>query len=475
MDEQATPRPNRRRILGFPRRLAFGAQRVLDQMSLSLRFLFVAVAVVALAMAGLGGLGSYYVQVGITEGVAATAAASIDALVAHEVGALRTSGELTAEERANLDAVFAIGNEADATRLLQIRIRDLEGRLVYESNAGLEDPEEGEEEMFEHAGSGGVSSRLVQVSVPPVGPFDSIPIEVLEIVTPLRDSVSGEAFGIAELYYSARSVLEQRDRAQLDVWLLVGAFGALVIAALYLVVDRASHTIERQRASLAENLAASRRLSDENAALHDASEDLRRSANFANEALLNQVGSDIHDGPIQVMTLIILRLSETTPTTPESAQTFLLATQVLDELRNISSGLVLPELAAMSIAEAIELAVLRHEQLTGGAVERQIAPLPDEAQLVVKICLYRVIQEALTNATRYGAGAGSVVSAEVSGADIRVRISNPPGAGGKADTGGSGLGLRGMRYRVESLGGQLQADVNADSRSVVEARIPLAS
>ncbi|HEY0854396.1 MAG TPA: ATP-binding protein [Devosia sp.] len=462
-----------RRRLRLPRRIALFWLRAVGSLSLSQRFLVVAVTVVALAMAGLGAWGGYYVQRGITEGVANTAAASIDALVAHEVGQLRLTGELSADVRANLDDVFAIGNDAESTRLLQIRIRDLDRRLAYESSAALEDPHEDEDEMFAAATAGRVSSRLIQVAVPPVGPFEGLPLEVLEITTPLRVASTGEIFAVAELYYSARSVLAQRDRAQLDVWLLVGIFGVLVIAALYLVVDRASRTITRQRTVLAENLAASRRLSEENHALHATSEELRRNANFANEALLNQVGSDIHDGPIQVLTLIILRLSDTVPPTPATTQALQLATDVLEELRNISSGLVLPELAPMTLGKAIDLAITRHQNLTGTRVTRRIGELPDQAQLVLKICLYRVVQEALMNAYRHGSGAGNIVTAECDGDTIRVTVSNPPGRSPRGDSGRLGMGLRGMRFRVESLGGNLEIEVKPGAPSVVRASVPV--
>jgi hypothetical protein len=429
--------------------------------------------VVALASAGLGNWVGFYVQRGITEGVAATAAASIDSLVAHEVGALGLHEALSEAEKATLDQVFAIGNDADSTRLLQIRIRNTEGRLVYESAGALSDPEQGEELHFRQAAAGAVSSRLAQVAVPPVGTIAGLPIDVLEIFTPLHNEVTGEIFAIAELYYSAKSVLDQRDRAQVDVWILVGLSGLVVIGALYLLVDRASVTIARQRDRLASNLAASRRLSDENRALRDASEELRQNANSANEALLAQVGSDIHDGPVQMLTLIILRLSKAAVLSPEMAATATLATEAIEELRNISNGLVLPELASLTLADALLLAISRHEQLTGVHVRRTVAALPETALLVVKICAYRVIQEALTNAFRHGAAEGQAVSAKVVGDRLVVRITNKARKGEKHEGTQPGLGLRGMRFRVESLGGALRADIGVGSANVVEAEIPL--
>jgi hypothetical protein len=310
--------------------------------------------------------------------------------------------------------------------------------------------------------------------VPPVGPIAGLPIEVLEIYTPLHDVNTGRIFAVAEMYYSARTVTAQRDHAQREVWVLVGVSALVVIAVLYLLVDRASRTIARQRERLAGNLAASRRLAADNRRLRDASEELRQNANFTNEALLGQVGSDIHDGPIQLLTLIILRLTNAAEQSPDLAATAKLAGDVLEELRNISSGLVLPELAPLSVAEALELAIARHEALTGAAVTRRMGSLPEAAPLVVKVCGYRVIQEALTNAFRHGAGHGEEVMADLDQAgQLRIRVTNPACDGKTSRRDGTRLGLRGMRFRVESLGGTLHTRIGEGSINTVEAEVPL--
>jgi signal transduction histidine kinase len=73
---------------------------------------------------------------------------------------------------------------------------------------------------------------------------------------------------------------------------------------------------------------------------------------------------------------------------------------------------------------------------------------------------YRVIQEALTNAGKYGTGTARVVLLE-EGQTLHVEVSNPvsspAGAAGpgRALDGASGHGLIGMRERVEATGGTL--------------------
>jgi signal transduction histidine kinase len=463
------------------RRLRIAGYRLTRFVPLSQRFLLAAVIVVALAMIVLGNWIGYYLQSSITKGVAASAAASIDSLVAHALEGVSANRPLTAEDRARLDDVFEIGNNADSTRLLQIRIRNLDGSVLYESLGGLID-NANTEDLFATAKQGTVVSTIADLPLEPVGPIPGHSITILKIYTPLHRPMTGEIFAVAALYYSAKSLLAIQFRAQLDVWVLVGLIGLGVIGVLYLLVDRASRTIASQRARLAANLAASRRLSEENRALHAASEQLRLNANFTNESLLAQVGSDIHDGPIQLLTLLILRLTKAAAPAsrasrgpPDMAPTIQLATDAIEELRNISAGLVLPELATLSVEKSILLAVARHEEATGSVVERKLHDLPPSASMAVKICAYRIVQEALNNAFRHARTTKQRVTATARGGTLLVEIANS--AHGKPaapaiDDRSLKLGLRGMRFRVESLGGVLRADIGASSVTTIAAEIP---
>lgn len=441
-------------------------------MSLSQRFLVAAVLVVASASVALGYWMGLFVERGITVGVGETAAASIDSLIAHHIAGVTSERPLTEAQRQSLDEVFAIGSGADSIRLIQIRLRNLDGQVFYESARELVGVADDSRKLA-RASEGMVSVGVEQRVLSPVGPLEAFPIDVLEIFTPLHQIENGEIFAVAELYYSAQAVLQQRDQARASVWLLVGMSGIAVIAALYLLVNRASATITRQRARLGDNLAASRRLSEENRRLRDASEELRQNANFANEALLARVGSDIHDGPIQVLTLAILRLSKSGADAAYVAASARLVEEAMEELRGISNGLVLPELAELGLGRTLELAIARHENLTGVDVGRQLDVPAGPVQLVAKICAYRVVQEALSNAYRYGAPEGAGVTARVANGRLILRISNLPSGNAVHPKGSTGIGLRGMRFRVESLGGRLRLELASNAAGVVEAEIPL--
>jgi signal transduction histidine kinase len=96
--------------------------------------------------------------------------------------------------------------------------------------------------------------------------------------------------------------------------------------------------------------------------------------------------------------------------------------------------------------------------------------LPDAAGLTA----YRVVQEALTNAHKYGDGAAEL-RIDFHPTTVTLDITNPMAAAAGRERqvgGGSGFGLIGMRERVRALGGTL---VHGDEGKTyrVRAELPL--
>lgn len=88
----------------------------------------------------------------------------------------------------------------------------------------------------------------------------------------------------------------------------------------------------------------------------------------------------------------------------------------------------------------------------------------------VELVAYRVVQEALTNALRYGSGEAEVVL-DATGSAIRIEVANP--VAGQGLQAGSGYGLVGMAERVASVGGTLSASA-AEGAFRVRAVLPRA-
>lgn len=85
---------------------------------------------------------------------------------------------------------------------------------------------------------------------------------------------------------------------------------------------------------------------------------------------------------------------------------------------------------------------------------------------------YRIVQESLTNARKHSPGAQTAVLIRRRDGVLTVRVVND---GNAHPSTGSGYGIRGMRERVEQLGGMLTAQPTADGGFEVLATLPLTS
>lgn len=96
--------------------------------------------------------------------------------------------------------------------------------------------------------------------------------------------------------------------------------------------------------------------------------------------------------------------------------------------------------------------------------------LPSEIETIA----YRVIQEALTNAMKHAPGAAVDIRVERGDHELTITVRNDTVTTASAITDtGSGLGLAGMRDRLTTLGGQLDAGAQAGDGFHVCARLPI--
>jgi signal transduction histidine kinase len=99
-------------------------------------------------------------------------------------------------------------------------------------------------------------------------------------------------------------------------------------------------------------------------------------------------------------------------------------------------------------------------------VRGAVGPLDPGLELTV----YRIVQEALTNARRHAPGAAVDVELDYTPGELLVRVRDS-GPGGAPDAGGHGL--TGMRERAGMLGGTVEAHPGPLGGFVVQARLPI--
>ena len=133
----------------------------------------------------------------------------------------------------------------------------------------------------------------------------------------------------------------------------------------------------------------------------------------------------------------------------------------------------------LSLAEVVERAVQEHKEKTGNRVTVSVASGLPAAGLPAKIAVYRVVQEALNNSYQHAGVDEEEVDLRLSEGSLRLEVSDRGvGLGNSAEPRGAAkgrapLGLRGMRERVEMLGGSLEAISEPGSGTTVRAVIPL--
>ena len=88
----------------------------------------------------------------------------------------------------------------------------------------------------------------------------------------------------------------------------------------------------------------------------------------------------------------------------------------------------------------------------------------------VRLAVYRIVQEALTNVVRHAQATACTVSVEAGTEAVTVRVVDNGTAA--APTGGTGHGLHGMRERVTAYHGSLLAGRQPGGGFAVTARLP---
>jgi two-component system sensor histidine kinase UhpB len=232
-------------------------------------------------------------------------------------------------------------------------------------------------------------------------------------------------------------------------------------------IDGVGETEEVERLELAflrmmRRLEAERRRAG-SAALHAQEEERAR------------VARDLHDEVNQSLTGLLLRLeaarSAAPPTLePELAETKTLANQAMRELLDLARRLRPTALDDLGLAAAIAGLV---ERLGAGEVDAAIdiegnfSDLGDDAQLVV----YRVAQEALSNAARHSGAAHVAVTLRRDAKGVELTVADD-GRGFAFAESERGLGIGGMRERALLVEGELTIESRPDAGTTVRLTIP---
>ncbi len=222
-------------------------------------------------------------------------------------------------------------------------------------------------------------------------------------------------------------------------------------------------------------------------AVHEATEEraeLLRRLDAAEEDERRRLAADLHDGPVQSLAALALRLGTLRLGLADDAERAERVREIearvresVSELRTLMFDLQPPDLAENGLAAAVRGCAAMIFDTAGAdtvVVHDHLAVQPPER---VGSVVYRIAREALTNVHRHAHASRVEVELECDGRELVVVVTDD-GVGvpeSVLEHGAPGhLGLRTMHERAEAAGGTARVERRPLGGTRVEVRLPLA-
>lgn len=452
-------------------------------LGLASRYAIISGLVMLLALLAVGQWVARSVTSGIVDRHAAAAALSIGSSIAGPLQELRTAATLSREARERITVLLG---SASGRQVVGFRIWK-DNTIVHVERADVIGPTVSPAAARARAQAGDVVAEYRAPGTLPPSPPTTAGQGLLEVLAPVRATGTDLVIALVETYEVAPALERDVAVARSSSWLLVGLAGLLMHVLQVAAVHRASRVAMKQRQVLADRVEQLSRMLNENNSLRVANQAGNRLAE-SNERYLRNIGADLHDGPLQLVGMVSLRLDglpqlleqRSEEALAEAAEDIQMARESLAEtareIRNIAAGLTLPEIENLPVPEVIQAAVRRHQRHSGIAVALSLADGLPDAQPSLKVCLYRLVQEGLNNIVQHAYGSSQYVQAGYVDGHFIVSIEDDgPGIAATAPADGrdSGAqGIAGLKDRVEALGGSLSLKNRREGGACLSARFP---
>ena len=442
-----------------------------NRLSLVVQFAIAGGVVMVVSMLLIGRIVTARIEEGVVHNTASAASQYVDSIIAPLAQDVAEVGTLSPVARRALDEIFT--GTPIGQRVVSFKLWTPDGAVAHATDATIIGRTFPVTDDLRAALDGEVRASFEALGDEEDKREGELRLPLLEVYSPLREAWSGRVIGVAEFYEVATQLEIDLAGARRKAWLAVSLTFVAIGGVLWLIVLRGSRTIDRQQAVLTAQIDELGALSVRNAALRRRVQQAAARTSAMNDLALRRIGADLHDGPAQLLGFAALRLDALRGQMADEAELDAVERAVKDaigEMRSISKGLSLPDIDARSPCEIVRDVAGAHAARTETTVDVACV-VPGDASLpqAVKICLYRFVQEGLNNAWRYAGGAAQEVGLSIQGGTLRLAVRDRgPGvtvAPSGLPEGGSalsGIGLSGLRDRVESLGGTFDVRSRAD-------------
>ncbi|RMF90915.1 MAG: sensor histidine kinase, partial [Nitrospinota bacterium] len=387
-----------------------GMRRWWQDLSLAQQFMLASFFILVASMLGIGWWVGEQIQAGVVNQTAATVALYVDSFVSPHLQDLGQSPSLAPVHVRLLDRLLA--GTPFGQQIVAFKVWNARGRILYSTNPALIGQVFPVQEGLARAWQGEVVSKISSLQKEENTLERKKWSRLLETYSPVFLKGSNRIIAVVECYQPLGALEQEITAAKQQSWLVVGATTLTMYLLLAGIVFRGSNTIDQQQKELQEKVAQLTTLLTQNQELHARVQRAATRTAALNERFLRRISAELHDGPAQALSLALLRLDNVVdrctacpwpgsgvPGNTEELDVIQASLRhALQEMRTIAAGLRLPELERLTLEETLVRVVRTHERRTNTVVRLSPTNLPAQVPLPVKITLYRVVQEALSNA-----------------------------------------------------------------------------
>jgi len=456
--------------------------------TLARQFMLMSFIILVAGMTIIGLLVSRQIESKVMNQTAAVTALYVDSFISPHLQRLSNENSIDPDSLMELDKLLI--DTPLGQHIVSYKIWSSDGQIIYSPNTNLIGRIFSIEEDLERALSGDISTHISALDKPEHEYESPLWDELIETYAPVRADGSGEIIAVSEFYQLPDSLKSDIRAATIQSWLVIVVATLLLYILLTGLVRQASNTILNQRNELQENVIQLREFLSQNKQLHNRVLLAANRTTALNEQFLRRVSSDLHDGPIQDQAIALLRIEaledelnrclNNLPKEHAAMENLRVIQRAIEssmkDIRAITAGLRLPDFEHLEPAGVAARAVRDYTRKTAQHVTLDVHHAPVSASVPVKITLYRVIQEALSNAFRHAGETDQSVKVWAENRRLTVEVLDS-GAGFDPQTVQEDLhiGLVGMRERVELLEGDFNVDSTPGHGTRVKAMIPMDS
>lgn len=442
-------------------------------LSLAQQYLGASFIVILLGMLAIGTWVERKIEQAVTTNSAAAAAIYMDSFITPLLQELAKQPELSSAAQLQLNQLFK--QTPLGERVYQLKVWQQSGKIAFSTEVEQIGKTFPTTSSLKQAWQGVVSAEFDDLQAAENEPERDSGKSFLEIYSPVHENQTGRVIAVAEFYERTDLLASSLLQAKLQSWLVVGLVTLLMLGVLFIIVSKGSRTIEQQRLSLETRIL-------QLSILRQRLEHASKMAVELNERFLRRIGSDLHDGPAQLLSVALLRLDGVKPATTDKEQQNLetirrALSDALRDIRYLCHGLILPELDQLSLRQTLMKAIQAHQQLSPTIIKSVFdAHLPKYVDKPIKTSLYRLVQEGLNNAYRHAPNSRRVVKVEYSPQRTLLVSVQDSGPGfDLTEVNSSQLGLAGLRERIESIGGSFSIHSSVEKGTVLMACFHLAN